>query len=102
MIKDLASIVSANLQYEELTDQILLFVHSILNVIGIEAVGLVSQVVNTCASQLPYERCSSILKILILAVEKYHIDSIQLLSIALGSIFTKAIQTPLPQSNISD
>jgi hypothetical protein len=37
-----------------------------------------------------------------LAVETYKLDSIPVLQIALGPILQKAIQTPMPQTNISD
>jgi hypothetical protein len=71
-------------------------------VLGVEMLQIVCQIVGHCASKLPYIRTLDLIRILMLAVETYKLDSIPVLQIALGPILEKAIQTPIPQSNISD
>ena len=63
---------------------------------------IVCTVVETCAIQLPYMRCLDLIRILMLSVENYKLESIPVLQLALGPILEKAIQTPAVQSNRSD
>jgi len=51
---------------------------------------------------LPYTRSLDLIRILMLAVESFKLDSIPVLQLALEPILNKAIQTPSPVTNISD
>ena len=72
-------VLSANLQYEELTSQILVFFHSNMIVLGLEMLQTVCTVVGNCATQLPYTRCLDLIRILMLAVENYRLESMPVL-----------------------
>ena len=49
-------ILSANLEHEELTSQILVFLHSNMCVLGLDMLQVISTVVGNCAKLLPYTR----------------------------------------------
>lgn len=94
LIDNLIPILNANLDHEELTSQILVFLHSNLLVLGAEMMGTICQVVSGCAVQLPYPRTLDIIRILSLAVDNFKLDSLPVLQAALGPILQKAIMTP--------
>ena len=50
LIESLIPILNANLHYEELTSQILVFIHSNMLVLGVEMLETVCQIVGHCAT----------------------------------------------------
>ena len=51
---------------------------------------------------MPYNRSLDLIRILMLSVESFKLDSVPILQLALEPIMNKAINTPMPQTNISD
>ena len=102
LIDGLVPILQANLAYSELTSQILVFFHSNMMVLGLDMLQTVCTVVGNCASVLPYTRQVDVIRILMLAVEQFRLESIPVLQIALAPLLEKAIQTPAPQRHVSD
>ena len=102
LVQHLIQILHANLDHEDLTNQLLNFFHNSVRVLGIESIPLIVDVSTLCVTNLEYNRLFDVFQIINHCIDEFKTTSLKILEPCYGILLTKACQTPMPQSEISD
>ena len=57
---------------------------------------------NFCSAALPYHRLYDVIQILVISVEQYKVNAVPILEASYPHLLPKAIETPLPNTNVTD
>ena len=88
--------------HETLTKQIIYYVQSNIGQFGVEIIPLVTNFSAMCCTRLPFEHLEDTMSMLIIAIQSFKKQAIQMVIECFSIMFKKAIAAGIPKSSTSD